>query len=455
MVITDQLDSNLDWSTFSLTEVGFGDHVIAVPPKSQHFETTVPATYNGVSFNVQIDTGIDLATGEVYAKCYLIDPNTSLPPPVPIGLLPPEDGTGRGKGYFSYAVSPKAGLPTGTEIRNIALVSFDGQPQVATNQVDPHDPSSGTDPAKECLVTIDSGVPTSSVAALPAAGSSTQFTVSWAGADDPGGSGVASYDIYVSDNGCPYALWKSTSDPSATFAGQPLHSYAFYSVAYDNAGNVEDPPATPDAQTFVAAIDGTSGDDTIRLRLDPANSSLLQVFTQDPPAGAPAYGITLAALPSLTIHGLTGNDTLIVDMSYGNPVPAGGLSVDGGDGGDELVVSDAPAGSDVNVSPTQVLFGTSAITLNGVEDVKLGGSGDVVLGSLDVASGATLKIAAGGRTLHVSTLSLDPAAKMDLADNTLIVDDVGAYGDLRDRIASAQLRRALGWPRPGLLRRAR
>lgn len=36
----------------------------------------------------------------------------------------------------------------------MALITFDSQETIATNQVDPHDPSQGTDPGKECLNTI-------------------------------------------------------------------------------------------------------------------------------------------------------------------------------------------------------------------------------------------------------------------------------------------------------------
>ena len=83
----------------------------------------------------------------------------------------------------------------------MADVSFDEQPIIATDQVSETDPTQGTDPTKEALVTIDAGAPTSSVAALPATEDSTTFTVSWSGQDDAGGSGIASYDVYVSDNG--------------------------------------------------------------------------------------------------------------------------------------------------------------------------------------------------------------------------------------------------------------
>ena len=152
--MTDPLDANLDWATFELTEVGFGGHLIAIPDNTQHFETSVPMDSNGVEFEVQIEAGIHLATGEVYAKFYSIDPNTSLPPTVNVGFLPPEDGTGRGMGHFSYVINTEPNLPTGTEIRNVAYITFDFIERIATNQIDPHDPSKGTDPAKECLNTI-------------------------------------------------------------------------------------------------------------------------------------------------------------------------------------------------------------------------------------------------------------------------------------------------------------
>ena len=93
--------------------------------------------------------------GRIRAAFQSFDPATSLPPSLLSGFLPPEDGTGRGMGYFSYVVDARPDLPTGTEVRNIALITFDWGETIATNQVDPHDPSQGTDPRKEALVTID------------------------------------------------------------------------------------------------------------------------------------------------------------------------------------------------------------------------------------------------------------------------------------------------------------
>lgn len=252
--VTDLLSTNLDWSTFQLTEIGFGDRLVAVPAKTAHLETSVPMIYNDVAFEVSINAGIDLGSGEVYAEFYSLDPEIELPPDVMIGFLPPEHGTGRGRGHISYTIKPEAGLTTGTQIRNVADVLFDQGEVVATNQRDPHNPAAGIDPAKECLNTIDAGAPTSVVAELPPTTNSPSFTVSWSGQDDPGGSGVASYDIYASTNATNWWCWLAgTSNTSAVFPGVSGHTYYFFSVARDNVGNVETPPGLAEAQTTMIA----------------------------------------------------------------------------------------------------------------------------------------------------------------------------------------------------------
>jgi RHS repeat-associated protein len=272
VVITDKLSNNDDWSSFRITEVGWGNMVIAVPANSQHFQTTVPMTFNGQLFHVLVQVGINLSTGLLTARFFSIDPVTQLPPDVLTGFLPPEDGTGRGMGYFSYTVSPKPGLPTGTQIRNVADVSFDEQPIIATNQVSETDPTQGTDPNKEALVTIDAGSPTSSVAPLPGTENLPSFTVNWSGQDDPGGSGISSYSIYVSDNGAAFQPWLTgTAITSATYYGQYGHAYGFYSVATDNVSNVQPSPNATQAMTQVVSLVTWTGGGAGNLWSDPAN----------------------------------------------------------------------------------------------------------------------------------------------------------------------------------------
>lgn len=75
----------------------------------------VPYRFNDIDFEVHIQAGIDTGTGEAFAYFYSIDPETGLTPPVGIGFLPPEDGSGRGRGHFSYVIRHDPGLLSGTE----------------------------------------------------------------------------------------------------------------------------------------------------------------------------------------------------------------------------------------------------------------------------------------------------------------------------------------------------
>jgi hypothetical protein len=99
--------------------------------------------------------------------------------------------------------------------------------------------------------TADTTPPTSSVAPLPAT-EPTSFTLNWSGTDNPGGSGIANYDIYYNDNGGAVKLLLSaTSATSFQFTGVSGHRYAFFSRARDKAGNLEAAPSTADAVTTV------------------------------------------------------------------------------------------------------------------------------------------------------------------------------------------------------------
>ena len=107
--ITDPLSTSLNWQTFQLGEIAFGNTFIPIPPNIQHFQTNLPFSFDGVSFQVQIEAGINLANGQVFANFFSIDPLTGLPPEADVGFLPPEDGTGRGMGHVSYTIRPETG----------------------------------------------------------------------------------------------------------------------------------------------------------------------------------------------------------------------------------------------------------------------------------------------------------------------------------------------------------
>ena len=152
---------------------------------------------------------------------------------------------------MSFVISPEPSLPTGTQIRNVADITFDSNAPVATDLVNDEDPSEGVDPNKQALISIDNTVPTSSITALPATESSKKFTVRWSGSDG-NGSGIAKYDVYVSDDGGAFKPFLTdTTKTSATFKGEDGHTYRFYSVATSNVGFVQPTPSDAQAKTTV------------------------------------------------------------------------------------------------------------------------------------------------------------------------------------------------------------
>jgi subtilase family serine protease len=239
ITITDQLDANLDWRTLRLREIGFGKYRVAVPENRAYHQARVPLGTDLGNLHADISAFLDVTTGRVMWTLTAIDPATGEQPNGALqGLLPPNDETGRGQGFVTYTVRAKAGAPTGTQITNRATIVFDTEEPITTNTVSN---------------TLDSDAPASSVAALPASSQPT-FAVSWSGTDPANGSGLHSYDIYVSEGEGPFEPFVSgTEETSAQFTGQPGSTYRFYSVARDNAGNAEAAPAAPDATTTVVS----------------------------------------------------------------------------------------------------------------------------------------------------------------------------------------------------------
>ena len=236
VVITDQLDlSTMDLGTFSFGPIAFG-HELVAPPAGQDVFTTYLSLLPEKDLWVRIEGDLDTDTGLLTWRFTSIDPDTGELTADPLaGFLPPNVNPPEGEGSVLFTVMPRQGLPTGTEIRNQASIVFDVNPPVDT---------------QEWLNTLDDAPPSSQVLPLPARQHQPGFTVEWSGTDE--GAGILDYTLYSSEDDGPYATWLAhTTTLSATFTGHPGHTYAFYSVARDGAGNVEDSPTVADATTYV------------------------------------------------------------------------------------------------------------------------------------------------------------------------------------------------------------
>jgi hypothetical protein len=90
---------------------------------------------------------------------------------------------------------------------------------------------------------------------LPAETRGASIDLTWTGTDDAGGSGIGAYDVYVSVDGGPYTSWlEDHPATTATFTGEFRRTYAFYTIAKDNVGYVEDAPSVPDASTMLTPL---------------------------------------------------------------------------------------------------------------------------------------------------------------------------------------------------------
>ncbi|HLJ45818.1 MAG TPA: SBBP repeat-containing protein [Bryobacteraceae bacterium] len=268
VVVTDQLDtSKLDLNTVTLGAISFGNTTINLPSGTNSYSSTVSISS---SLSVRIQGSLNPTTGLLKWTFTSIDPSTGLPPSDPtVGFLPPDTDGVKGQGTVIFSVIPKSGLATGTQISNMAIVVFDANAPINT---------------PTWTNTIDATPPVSSVQALPSSESQAAFTVSWSGSDV--GSGIASYKVYFSDNGGPFTLWQSgVTATSATFTGQPGHTYGFYSIATDSAGNVQPAKTFADATTTISSTASPFGLSSLSTNVG-AGGGMGTVTVTAPSAGA-------------------------------------------------------------------------------------------------------------------------------------------------------------------------
>jgi len=104
------------------------------------------------------------------------------------------------------------------------------------------------------MVKMIEDTPTSFATSTATQVNTSSFTVSWGGSGPV--SGAFTFDVFVSDNGGPFTLFKTaTMATSAMFTGQAQHTYGFFSIATDAAGNKE--PMKTSADFVVTIVDVT------------------------------------------------------------------------------------------------------------------------------------------------------------------------------------------------------
>jgi autotransporter-associated beta strand protein len=160
-----------------------------------------------------------------------------------------------------------------------------------------------------------------------------------------------------------------------------------------------------------------------------------------------------ATSPQLILNGLGGNDSITVDYTGGNPVPANGLLVDGGAGGIDLVVLAGSSGADaVALSAGNAGVGGASFGYVGAEefDLNVGVGSDTLACSgnasvsaaafvLTVSGGGTLAMTAGSTLPNFTDLTVNGGATYDLNGVNQTVDSLNGNGTIQTNTAAAAL----------------
>ncbi|HVX09989.1 MAG TPA: CARDB domain-containing protein [Pirellulales bacterium] len=376
VTITEQLDPHINPDSFRLGNFGWGGQTFSPPPNSSYYQTTIDETAT-LGVLVQVTATIDVTTDTAVWDFLSIDPTTGQKPADPsLGFLPPIDSTGIGEGFVSYSVLPNANVKTGDVIDAQATVVFDANPPINTNQV---------------FNTIDTGNSLGSqVTNLPANEGSDQFTISWAPAGQgAGSSAVATYTVYVSDNGGPFVPFiEDTTSTSATFTGQKGHTYKFYSLATDNAGNAQSAAAATTVTTTVGDVVATPLPVAISPTEGAAFSGSVATFTGSDPSGTSTDftasivwgdGATTAG----TVAGTANGYSVVGSHTYaeaGALVPLAIIITD--EVGNHTTISNPTTVADAPLTPTGKTFtATEGLTVTGTVATFTDGNSLATVGS--------------------------------------------------------------------------
>jgi hypothetical protein len=226
------------FNPFSVNIGDFGFHQLEFEVPSNRFSyTTLLKTGGDIGVDVQLTAGVDIIQNELFWVFQSVDPGTGLPPYSPIlGMLAVNDTLGNGEGFVKFSIVPKTSSQTGEDVSAMAYIYFDINPPIITNTWEN---------------TLDMLPPSSMVNPLPAETDDFLFEVSWFGQDDPGGSGLAFYEVYAALNDGPFELYLVTADTSHLFSGVPGNTFHFYTRAVDQVFLKEDAPLVPDASIHV------------------------------------------------------------------------------------------------------------------------------------------------------------------------------------------------------------
>ncbi|MGE5682977.1 MAG: T9SS type A sorting domain-containing protein [Bacillota bacterium] len=144
--------------------------------------------------------------------------NIELPP----NVKPPE-----GEGWVQFTVMPKSNLPTGTVLKNSAVITFDLNKPLATNAA---------------VNTLDLEAPVTTPLLVKRVSGKDEVELTWS-ADDKNGAGIKGAQVFMATESGPFTIAAQSDSGKARIKVVPGIKYRFYVLSKDNVGNLEQNPS--------------------------------------------------------------------------------------------------------------------------------------------------------------------------------------------------------------------
>ncbi len=240
VMVTHAFDEDINPFSFRLGSFGFGDFSFEVPENVAFYQKRLDLR-DEIGLFVDVVAGLNVTTQTAFWTFESIDPVTGLLPIDPLnGFLPVNDTITRGgEGFMNFSVRPKLPGTTGDTIHATAAIIFDINEPLITNT---------------WTNLIDALPPTTELAPIEPVRLSKLIELQVSGVDDPGGSGLSYYELWVSANGSVFQKYEQTIPDSVStyvFEGEYGTTYAFYVLGVDRTGNRE---TKSGAETFTEVL---------------------------------------------------------------------------------------------------------------------------------------------------------------------------------------------------------
>lgn len=223
--ISTPIEPKHDATTINLGSFGFNGLEFEVPAGLATYSARLDVR-DSLGVYVDVIAGYDPNTNSVFWNFSSIDPVTFLPSTDPtkgVLLLRSDEFEKHGHGFVNFSIKPRRTAETGDTTGARAEIVFDDNEMIPTNIH--HN-------------TIDAVAPESNITEFSTTENLVQLR--WNGADDPGGSGIATYALYVANDRLNYSLFGNpTTSKDTSFTLAVGQEYCFFVLATDSTGNVE------------------------------------------------------------------------------------------------------------------------------------------------------------------------------------------------------------------------